>query len=147
MRQLVFFLILVWTLPGYTNEQVQRYRGSYTLGHEVNIFCPEINSQCYWLSPSTEIQIRQQLQQLSKKHTIKPYQAVCVVIQGNIDRESRRVGFAANYAGLIEIVKVFGFCGQPEMVTQGDLQHHRWILESINGVISVPLSDSPSELI
>jgi hypothetical protein len=31
----------------------QRYRGDYTFGHEVNIFCPQINTQCYWLAPDT----------------------------------------------------------------------------------------------
>ena len=28
----------------------ERYRGDYTFGHEVS-FCPEINSECYWLGP------------------------------------------------------------------------------------------------
>ena len=28
--------------------------------------------------------------------------------------------------------KVFGLCYETNIVTQGDLQHHRWLLESIN---------------
>jgi hypothetical protein len=35
-----------------------RYRGEYTLGHEVHTFCPEINAECYWLSPKTDAQTR-----------------------------------------------------------------------------------------
>jgi hypothetical protein len=54
------------------NSEVQRYRGSYTWGHEVNSFCPQINSQCYWLSPITSQVIRERLKQLSIARQSKP---------------------------------------------------------------------------
>lgn len=132
--KLIFCLLLISILPVSANEQVLRYRGRYTNGHEVNTFCPQINSQCYWLSSTTSVQIRQQLKKISEQYTDKPYQSVCVVLRGKIDRKTKRDGFAADYDGFIEIYKVFGLCNKTHIVTQGDLQHHRWVLESVNGV-------------
>jgi heat shock protein HslJ len=110
-----------------------RYRGEYTYGHEVNIFCPAINSQCYWLSGDTRTEVRDSLQALAAQNTSKPYEANCVVIEAEIDRDSERDGFAADYDGLITVTELFGRCDETSIVTQGDLQHHRWVLESING--------------
>jgi heat shock protein HslJ len=110
-----------------------RYRGEYTYGHEVNIFCPAINSQCYWLSGDTSGEIRDDLKNLAGQSTSKPYEPICVVIEAEIDRETSRDGFAADYDGLITVTDLFGGCDETSIVTHGDLQHHRWILESING--------------
>jgi heat shock protein HslJ len=110
-----------------------RYRGEYTYGHEVNIFCPAINSQCYWLSGETPREIRDDLKDLAGQRTSKPYEPICVVIEAEIDRETRRDGFAADFDGLITVMDLFGVCDETSIVTHGDLQHHRWVLESING--------------
>ena len=110
-----------------------RYRGEYTYGHEVNIFCPAINSQCYWLSSDTRSDVRDSLQSLAAQDTSKPYQAHCIVIEAEIDGDTERDGFAADYDGLIAVTELFGRCDETNIVTQGDLQHHRWVLESING--------------
>lgn len=115
------------------DSEVQRYRGDYTLGHEVNVFCPAINSQCYWLSPETPNGIRSMLRQLSADSQSNPYDPVCVIIEANIDRDSPRTGFAADYDGQITVSQVYGICAEVSIVTQGDLQHHRWVLEAING--------------
>ncbi|MDA1075272.1 MAG: META domain-containing protein [Proteobacteria bacterium] len=111
-----------------------RYRGQYTLGHEVNVFCPAINSQCYWLSSAIGKEIRETLRKLASANTSRPYDSSCVLIEAAIDRESPRDGFSADYDGLITVSKVWGLCGETQMVTQGDLQHHRWVLQSINGL-------------
>jgi heat shock protein HslJ len=116
--------------------QPLRYRGLYTFGHEVNTFCPAINSQCYWISPETSLQQRQLLKQLVANHTSKTYQAICIVLEGKINRDpeaKNSIGFAAEYDGLFTVNTIFGLCSQTSIVTHGDLQHHRWILESING--------------
>ncbi len=118
-----------------THAEPLRYRGEYTYGHEVNVFCPAIHSQCYWLSGNTSAEVREVLQSLAVQNMSKPYQSVCVVIEANIDRDTRRDGFAADYDGLITVLKSFGRCGETSVVTQGDLQHHRWVLESINGEV------------
>lgn len=110
-----------------------RYRGEYTHGHEVNIFCPAINSQCYWLSGDTPDEVRGVLKTLVEQKNSRPYEPLCVVIAAEIDRETRRDGFAANYDGLIGVMKLYGHCDETSTVTHGDLQHHRWVLESING--------------
>lgn len=141
--QLILCLLFIFIRPVFADEQMLRYRGKYTFSHEVNIFCPEINSQCYWISPVTSVQIRQQLKQLSENIAVEPYQSVCVVLQGEIDREAKRNGFAADYDGLIEVYQIFGLCDQTDIVTQGDLKHHRWVLESINGInIELPKQSS-----
>ena len=110
-----------------------RYRGEYTYGHEVNIFCPAMNSQCYWLSGDTAGEVRDALQTLAAQNTAKPYQPVCVVIDADFDRDTERDGFVADYDGLITVMKAYGRCDETSIITQGDLQHHRWVLESING--------------
>lgn len=114
-------------------EAPLRYRGDYTYGHEVRSFCPAINSQCYWVGADTSASVDATLKRLATVPGAEPYTPVCVVIEGRIDRKARRSGFAADYDGLISVYRVFGRCNETDIVTQGDLQHHRWLLDSING--------------
>ena len=128
-------LLLTLLLPALgcqTHADSRRYRGAYTLGHEVNTFCPDINSQCYWLSPDTGEAVRDQLRQIYQQQSPGLYQPVCVIIEGDIDRESERTGFALDMDGLITIRRVYGDCNTSTKVTQGDLQHHRWLLTSVD---------------
>jgi len=137
LRNLIILIALLTTASStFAGEQALRYRGQYTFGHEVNTFCPSINSQCYWLSPETARQQRQLLQQLVANNTSKAYQSICVVVEGKINRDpeaKNSIGFAAGYDGLFTVNTIFGLCSKTGIVTHGDLQHHRWILESING--------------
>jgi len=136
LRTLILLILLTITATAFADEQPIRYRGHYTLGHEVNSFCPDINSECYWISPETTRQQRQQLKQLVDNNTGKAYQAICIVVEGIINRDpaaKNSIGFAARYDGLFTVNSIFGLCDKISTVTQGDLQHHRWILESING--------------
>ncbi len=127
-------LLLGGNAPHAADDEWIRYRGEYTWGHEVEIFCPAINSQCYWLSPDTEFALRQELRAIVSDMKAAPYTPVCVVVEGRIDRKSARSGFAADYDGLVTLIDVFGQCDETAVVTHGDLQHHRWQLESVNGV-------------
>ena len=34
---------------------------------------------------------------------------------------------------LFTVSRLHGLCDRPRIVTQGDLQHHRWVLEALNG--------------
>jgi len=118
-----------------------RYRGQYTLGHEVRSFCPDVSAQCYWVSPETPAGVREALQEMSPTRTGKPYEPVCVLVEGRIDRDSPREGFAADYDGLIVIHRLFGACADVDMVIESDLRHHRWVLESVDGA---PFSPEPA---
>lgn len=135
MKYFIIIFLLLFTLAVLADEQAVRYRGQYTFGHEVNSFCPAINSQCYWLAPASNPQARQQLRQLITNNTRKAYEAICVVLEGKINRDpaaKSSIGFAAEYDGLFTVNQVFDLCSKTSIVTQGDLQHHRWVLESIN---------------
>lgn len=131
-KPLLLLLMLVNAVACTSVADSQRYRGNYTLGHEVNTFCPEINSQCYWLSPDTDKQIRNQLKKIYQEKSPGLYKPVCVVVTGEIDRESKRMGFAVDTDGLLTITQVFGDCDSSKVVTQGDLQHHRWVLITVD---------------
>ena len=137
MKNLIILITLLTTAAStFADEQALRYRGQYTFGHEVNTFCPAINSQCYWLSPETAQQQRQLLKQLAANNTNKAYESICLVVEGKINRDpeaKNSIGFAAEYDGLFTVNTIFGLCSKTSIVTHGDLQHHRWILESING--------------
>jgi heat shock protein HslJ len=132
---LLLLLSMVSTVygSGGAPSGLLRYRGEYTYGHEVRSFCPAINSQCYWVGAATSRAVHAALRKLVTESADEPYQPVCVVIEGRVDRETMRDGFAADYDGLISITRVFGRCNQTDIVTQGDLQHHRWLLHSIDG--------------
>ena len=117
-----------------TSAQGERYRGRYTFGHEVRTFCPEINSQCYWLGPGTSAEVREQLNAIYEAKKPGLYKPVCVVIEGVIDRESPRDGFAADYDGLIDITAVQGACDDSSMLVPGDLNHRRWVLAERDGL-------------
>ena len=123
------------------SDEEARYRGQYTFGHEVRSFCPDVSAQCYWVSPETPAGVREALQEISRARTSKPYEPVCVLVEGRIDRDSPREGFAADYDGLIVIHRLFGACTDVDMVIESDLRHHRWVLESVDGV---PFSPDPA---
>ena len=139
---LLLLLILVNTVSCASYPVNQRYRGNYTLGHEVNMFCPEINSQCYWLSPDTDKQVRNQLKQIYQGKSPGLYKPVCVIITGEIDKDSKRTGFAIDTDGLIKITQVYGDCVSSKVVTQGDLQHHRWVLTTLDNK-AIKIKDWP----
>ncbi len=134
MRTSTFLIsgAIVTLLASVAHAEPLRFRGEYSYGHEVNIFCPAINSQCYWLSGDTPDVVRDTLQMLAVQYASNPYEPICVVIEAEIDRDVSRDGFAADYDGLITVMKSFGRCDQTSIVTQGDLQHHHWVLERIN---------------
>jgi len=132
---LIFLLFYGYMLPASATEQGLRYRGDYTYGHEVNIFCPEINSQCYWISPDTQKQVREQLINISVSNSVKPYESVCIIVIGKKTKSLSMggdIGFAENYAGFFTVNSILGLCDKSNIVTQGDLQHHRWVLDSVN---------------
>jgi heat shock protein HslJ len=131
-----FILFLSVVLPAWASDQTLRYRGQYSFGHEVNVFCPEINSQCYWLSPDTSQQQRNQLKQLVDENTVEAYESICIVVEGEINRDpaaKQAIGFAAEYDGLFTVAKLYGLCDRVKVVTHGDLQHHRWVLVAVDG--------------
>ncbi|MDJ0780031.1 MAG: META domain-containing protein [Gammaproteobacteria bacterium] len=127
-----------------TAAQGERLRGGYTFGHEVRTFCPEINSQCYWLGPGTPAEVRQQLNDIYDAKKPGLYKPVCVVVDGVIDRDSPRSGFAADYDGLIDVTAVHGACEDSSMLVPGDLNHRRWVLSARNGV---PVSDAEAAVV
>lgn len=129
---LISALTLLAGFSGSPSNEVLRYRGEYTYGHEVNAFCPVVNSQCYWVGADTSAAVRATLKELATVSGAAPYTPVCMVIEGRIDRKTPRTGFAVDYDGLISVNRVFGRCDETGIVTQGDLQHHRWLLESID---------------
>jgi heat shock protein HslJ len=110
-----------------------RYRGDYTFGHEVNIFCPEVDSRCYWLAGDTPDEVALILKQAASADDEQAYRPVCIVVEGEIDREMQRSGFAADYDGYFTATRVYDRCAKTTVVTHADLRHHRWLLESIDG--------------
>ena len=113
-------------------EDNLRYRGDYTYGHEVNVFCPDISSQCYWLGENTPADVRDTLQQRATWDSTGHFKPVCVLVEGAIDRRSPRTGFAADYDGFIAIYSLIGSCAELSLVIESDLQHHRWMLDSVD---------------
>ena len=105
-----WLLLLLLSAGCSAATESQRYRGDYTFGHEVNIFCPQINTQCYWLGPGTSQAMRAELKALYQAKTSGLYKPVCVVIEGFIDKDTPRSGFAADFDGLINITRLHGDC-------------------------------------
>ncbi len=137
MKSVLFAMLVAALSACATSVQGERYRGGYTFGHEVRTFCPEINSQCYWLGPGTPAEVREQLNSIYKAKKPGLYKPVCVVVEGKIDRDSPRDGFAADYDGLIDITAVQGACDDGAMLVPGDLNHRRWVLAERDGVTIV----------
>jgi heat shock protein HslJ len=132
------FLLSIQLSACAPTGQAETYRGDYTFGHEVNVFCAEINSQCYWLGPNSSQAARAKLKQIYEDSKPGLYKPACVVIDGVIDRDTPRDGFAADYDGLIDIESVLGSCDDSALITPGDLNHRRWVLAARNGV---PVND------
>ena len=129
-------LVTAITIAG-APEDTLRYRGNFSYGHEVKVFCPDINSQCYWLSGDTPTDVSDSLRQLAQGESEEPYTPVCVLVEGVVDRSSPRTGFAAGYDGFIAIYSLISTCAESTVVIESDLQHHRWVLDSIDGEIFV----------
>jgi len=118
--------------------QSPRYRGQYTFGHEVRSFCPDVSARCYWVSPNTPPEVQAALRDLARARAGAPYEPVCVLVEGRIDRDSPREGFAADYDGLIVVHRLLGACSDLDVVIESDLRHHRWVLESVDGAPFAP---------
>jgi hypothetical protein len=142
---LLLLLLSVGCSTSTTSTESQRYRGDYTFGHEVNTFCPAINSQCYWLGPDTSPAVRDQLKALYQQKKPALYKPICIVVEGVIDRDTPRSGFAADTDGLITIIALEGDCDSSAAITPGDLNHRRWVLAAIDGR-TVDAADPPAML-
>ena len=103
--------LLVFAVGCAPDAAGQRYQGDYTLGHEVNTFCPEFGAQCYWLAPGTSAEVRGQLKSLYEQNTPGLYRPVCMVVAAEVDTVSERTGFAIDTDGLITIKRIYGLCG------------------------------------
>jgi heat shock protein HslJ len=108
MRYPLLVTLLVLHIGCATSAQSERLRGEYTFGHEVNVFCPEINSQCYWLGPNSSQAARQQLKQIYRDKKPGLYKPVCVVVEGA--------------------------CDDSTTIVPGDLNHRRWVLAEHNDI-------------
>jgi heat shock protein HslJ/uncharacterized protein involved in tolerance to divalent cations len=138
-RLALSLLLLVATACIATAPQIE---GFYRFGHEVNTVCIGDPEKCYWLV-DTSAEIRQQLKQQVEK--LAPYTPVCVKLAAEVSDE-KADGFGADYDGSIRVLELLGRCDQAANAINTrieDLQHHRWILRSIDGV---ELSDYAREL-
>lgn len=124
---LLGLLAFIALLACSTMAQGESLRGDYTFGHEVNVFCPENNSRCYWLGPNSSEEARERLKRIYREKEPELYHPVCVVLEGEIDRESPSDGFAADYDGLIDVSRVHGACEDLSLILPYDLNHRRWV--------------------
>ena len=123
-------LLLVATACVAAPQQIE---GFYRFGHEVNTVCVGDPEKCYWLV-DTSAEIRQQLKQQVKN--LAPYTPVCVRLAAEVSDE-KADGFGADYDGSIRVLESMGRCSEAAVAINTrleDLQHHRWILHSIDGV-------------
>ena len=142
MKSIWLAILVAALLACVATARGEAYRGDYIFGHEVNSFCPAINSQCYWLGPNSSQTAREQLKRIYENKKPGLYKPVCVVVEAVIDRESPRSGFAADYDGLIDISSVRGACDDSAAITPADLTHRRWVMAERNGA-SVAAMESP----
>lgn len=77
--------------------------GRYHYGGEVDIVCPCSTTQCYWVR--AEPAIAGQLHDYAQRQAQTPYQAMYLRWRGHLLDEPR-VGFAANYDGLMRVEKI-----------------------------------------
>lgn len=123
----MMLLVSACTRGGGLPEPEMRYRGDYTRGHEVNTFCPQLSSRCYWVTGDTPDDVVDALAAVAERSGPEPYAKSCIVVTAEVDSESPRQGFAADYDGLIRIDQVHGDCDQVAFITQGDIAHRRWV--------------------
>lgn len=110
MRPLILLSLLIYATACAPDAAGKSYRGAYTYGHEVNTFCPDNGSQCFWLSPDTSAQVREQMKKIYRDRSPGLYKPVCLIIDGEIDTLSSRTGFALDTDGLIKVNAVSGYC-------------------------------------
>ena len=138
-RIAVSAMLLMSTL---CQAEVSQIEGQYRFGHEVNTFCSGDPERCYWLV-DTDADIRQQLKQ--QVADLEPYTPVCLNLLAEISDE-KADGFGGDYDGSIRVQKLLGRCDQEVnawMLRIEDLQHRRWVLNSIDGL---ELADVAREL-
>jgi heat shock protein HslJ len=113
--------------------EVSQIQGQYRFGHEVNTFCSGDPERCYWLV-DTDADIRQRLKQ--QVADLEPYAPVCLNLLAEVSDE-KADGFGGDYDGSIRVQELLGRCDQDVnawMLRIEDLQHRRWVLNSIDGL-------------
>ena len=82
-------------------------RGLYVFGHEVETFQPCRSKQVFWLTgPEAALKPVREWAEKKRLAIGKPYQPIYVELNGRVDRQSNRDGFAANYDGIFHLAKV-----------------------------------------
>jgi len=107
----------------------QPLTGYYRYGHEVNTVCTGDPGPCYWLvdtSPEIREQLKRQVEGLAQ------YAPVCLKLDAEISPQ-KADGFGLDYDGSIRVLELLGRCDDGAPTRLEDLQHHRWILDSIDG--------------
>lgn len=116
--------------------------GDYRYGHEVNTVCSGEPESCYWLV-DTAPEIREQLKQ--EVQGLAPYTPVCLQLKAELSTQ-KADGFGLDYDGSVRVLELLGRCDENAAAVSlgiGDLQHRRWILQSIDGMT---LSDFARQL-
>jgi heat shock protein HslJ len=129
----MIFALLLLTVTACVSAP-QQIQGFYRFGHEVNTVCSGEPELCYWLvdtAPELRAQLKQQVTGLA------PYTPVCLRLKAELSTQ-KADGFGLDYDGSIRVLELIGGCdGANAAVTIGieDLNHRRWILHSIDGVV------------
>ena len=95
-------MTILLTLSFHTVAHDEIYRGTYTWGHEVDVFKPCDSKKEYWVSYNWA---GYRLKEFYKNNTTQPYQPIYLEFRGHLLNEEVD-GFAEQYDGLIHISEV-----------------------------------------
>ncbi|PIE14722.1 MAG: hypothetical protein CSA68_09660 [Rhodobacterales bacterium] len=107
-------------------NQLARFVGGYSYGHEVQSFQPCNSSLAYWaVLPSSEVERLNALSLQKAKQEGRPYQPVYLEVTGMLQPSAEAEGFAANYDAILKVEKISKvsktlpkLCGQPDREVQ-----------------------------
>lgn len=101
-KKLIILLSILTTFVACTNSKIKEYTGTYTYGHELEIFTDETTGQEYWICDGASKNLNKYMSGLVQENN--PYPEVKIKIQG-IDKGKATNGLAEDGDRVLKVLK------------------------------------------
>lgn len=101
-KKLIVLLAIVIIFVGCTNSKIKEYTGTYTYGHELEIFTDEKTGQEYWIYDGESDKLNKYMSRLIQSEN--SYPEVKIKIRG-IDKGKATNGLAEEEDRVLKVLK------------------------------------------
>ena len=103
-KKLIILLSIVITFLACSSSEIKEYTGTYTFGHELEIFTDDKTGQEYWIYDGESDQLNRYMSRLIQDENSYPEVKIKIQIQG-IDKGKATNGLAQEGDRMLKVLK------------------------------------------